>query len=174
MRARQKGLRFEYLAETPLPTYVEIDETRLRQVLLNLLGNALKFTERGQVTLRVRVANLRVANSRGQDSTVRFEISDSGVGIPAEQLERIFQPFERVEAAPCRPRARAGPADCAPVGASDGREVRPKPARPGHDLLVRLPLRPAASPEAAAGPQPADFRPPAGYAAAPQGAGGGR
>jgi CheY-like chemotaxis protein len=63
----------------------------LRQILLNLLGNAVKFTNRGRVTLRVSAVNVS-----GSQQTIRFEIIDTGIGIATEQIEKIFQPFEQV------------------------------------------------------------------------------
>jgi PAS domain S-box-containing protein len=87
MRASQRRLAFRYTAAPNLPAAIRADETRLRQVLLNLLGNAIKFTERGSVSLDVAY----------RDGRLRFQISDTGVGIPAEQLAAIFQPFEQVK-----------------------------------------------------------------------------
>jgi signal transduction histidine kinase/CheY-like chemotaxis protein len=90
VKAQEKGLSFEYEFAPDLPSAIVMDEKRLRQILLNLLGNAVKFTEHGQVTLRVR----RLSET---DATVRlrFEIQDTGVGIGADQLELIFRPFEQ-------------------------------------------------------------------------------
>jgi CheY-like chemotaxis protein len=76
-----------------LPTGIKADEKRLRQVLLNLLGNAVKFTQRGEVTLNVSRRNNQSDNRR---VTQRFEIIDTGVGMPPEQLKKIFLPFEQV------------------------------------------------------------------------------
>jgi len=91
IRAAQSRLRFSYETETELPGVVVADQRKLRQVLLNLLGNAVKFTERGSVCFRV------AANSgEGDDCRLRFQIQDSGVGIAAEDLERIFEPFQQV------------------------------------------------------------------------------
>ncbi len=91
-RAGQKDILFSYKAQEPLPTGIRADETRLRQVLLNLLGNAVKFTERGQVTFRVS----ELMRKQPGRSLLRFEIEDSGVGMTAKQLERAFLPFEQV------------------------------------------------------------------------------
>jgi PAS domain S-box-containing protein len=91
IRAEQKGLAFRLYMAANLPTTVQVDERRLRQVLLNLLGNAVKFSERGEVCLCVQKLRHRIA-----DVTLRFEVQDSGPGIPADQLQTIFNPFEQV------------------------------------------------------------------------------
>lgn len=85
--AKQKGLDFISDIDPNLPAVILGDEKRLRQVLLNLLSNSVKFTDRGQVTLRVRFF---------PPARLRFEVQDSGVGIGADQLETIFEPFEQV------------------------------------------------------------------------------
>ncbi|MBX3057193.1 MAG: response regulator [Anaerolineae bacterium] len=96
-RAEAKGITLAYEALSPLPGIVQADEKRLRQVLLNLLGNAVKFTDQGYVTLRV---SARAANAGMADSCLlTFEIEDTGIGIPPDQLEHIFQPFEQVSKA---------------------------------------------------------------------------
>jgi signal transduction histidine kinase/DNA-binding NarL/FixJ family response regulator len=89
VRARQAGLGFEYAPSPGLPALVEGDERAIRQVLLNLLGNAVKFTESGGVKFRVggETSDGRIA--------LRCEIEDSGVGIAAGELDRLFEPFER-------------------------------------------------------------------------------
>jgi len=93
VKAEEKGLAFKYELSRDLPTAVAIDETRLRQVLLNLLGNAVKFTDSGTVSLRVFPAP-----GGGGDATtqLRFEVADSGIGMSAQQRARLFQPFEQV------------------------------------------------------------------------------
>jgi len=84
------------------------DPTRLRQVLLNLLSNAVKFTEGGTVTLRARRDDGRPMTDDGEDvvvvhlSSVVFEVCDTGIGISAEQLERLFQPFTQADASTTR------------------------------------------------------------------------
>ncbi len=91
VRAEQKGLDFYYEPEANLPISVVADEKRLRQVLINLLGNAIKFTDKGSVTLRVE------QSSADSNSTwLRFWVSDTGVGIAPEQLNPLFQAFEQV------------------------------------------------------------------------------
>jgi signal transduction histidine kinase/CheY-like chemotaxis protein len=89
VRARQAGLQFEY-AQAPEPApHVVGDERALRQVLLNLLGNAVKFTESGGVKFRALCTN------EGPRTFLRCEIEDSGIGIEAGDLDRLFEPFER-------------------------------------------------------------------------------
>ena len=93
-RAEQKSLLFTYTPLGDLPIEVCADETRLRQVLLNLLGNAVKFTTAGQVTFRVR----SLAPPAPGRARVRFEVADTGPGMTPDQLARLFQPFEQVGA----------------------------------------------------------------------------
>jgi signal transduction histidine kinase/DNA-binding response OmpR family regulator len=94
-RAEQKGLAFAYEALTPIPVGVIADDKRLRQILLNLLGNAVKFTDAGRVALRV---SARADTAPPDHVALRFEVEDTGPGIPADQLESIFLPFEQTEA----------------------------------------------------------------------------
>jgi signal transduction histidine kinase/ligand-binding sensor domain-containing protein/DNA-binding response OmpR family regulator len=94
-RAEAKSLLLTYEALSPLPAVVLADETRLRQVLLNLLGNAVKFTERGHVTLTVEALDEVEIEAGEPGVALRFQVEDTGVGIAPEQLERIFQPFEQ-------------------------------------------------------------------------------
>jgi anti-sigma regulatory factor (Ser/Thr protein kinase) len=79
-------------AAEDLPAVVRVDDKRLRQVLLNLLGNAVKFTDSGHVTLRARASDV----SERATARIRFEVADTGIGISSEQLTRIFRPFEQV------------------------------------------------------------------------------
>jgi signal transduction histidine kinase/purine-cytosine permease-like protein/ActR/RegA family two-component response regulator len=85
LQARNKGLTFAYMPSGELPGVVRADERRLRQILLNVLGNAVKFTGRGGVSFGVEYR---------RDMAI-FDIRDSGPGIPPEDLERIFEPFIR-------------------------------------------------------------------------------
>ena len=93
IRAEQKGLAFHYRPDATLPEGVDIDEKRLRQVLINLLGNATKFTDQGAVTLKVSVVG---QDSLAETVRLRFQVEDTGVGIAPDALEAIFKPFERV------------------------------------------------------------------------------
>ncbi|MFP5485803.1 MAG: hybrid sensor histidine kinase/response regulator, partial [Gammaproteobacteria bacterium] len=85
LQAAAKGLAFRFDVQGTLPEVVRADEKRLRQILINLLGNAVKFTAQGTVTLRVRHAR----------EMARIEVEDTGQGLTAEEIERIFEPFAR-------------------------------------------------------------------------------
>jgi signal transduction histidine kinase/CheY-like chemotaxis protein len=93
--AQARGLRWQAVVDPDVPDWVETDAQRLRQVLLNLLGNALKFTEQGGVGLRVSVA-------AGAPPGLRFEVDDTGPGIAAEELPRLFQSFTQLQSGPTR------------------------------------------------------------------------
>ncbi len=106
IRAKQKNISFGFTTEEPLPVGVKTDEKRLRQVLINLLDNAIKFTEEGQVTLTVTPLDQPPSEQPpggapdSQGSTVlrqiRFQVEDTGMGIAAEKLKEIFLPFQQV------------------------------------------------------------------------------
>ena len=99
VKAEQKRLSFRYETPQDLPATVRADEKRLRQVLLNLLGNAIKFTDSGHVVLRVQpvqATEVGASPDPGHMVRVRFEIEDTGIGLSAEQLSKIFRPFEQV------------------------------------------------------------------------------
>ncbi|QSJ15158.1 response regulator [Nostoc sp. UHCC 0702] len=94
VRAEQKGITFIYEPNFQLPRGIYADEKRLRQVLLNLLGNAIKFTDCGSVTFQIHTQALHSQAQLRQ--RLRFEVIDTGVGMSPDQLERIFLPFEQV------------------------------------------------------------------------------
>ena len=102
IKAEQKGLRFEVIKDASLPEHVEGDAHRLRQILLNLLGNAIKFTDHGSVTLRVTGENVETHGcaSYGHEThnraSLRFSIEDTGVGIAPDDLRMLFAPFQQV------------------------------------------------------------------------------
>jgi signal transduction histidine kinase len=91
VKAEQKGIDFIYQPSSRLPDGVISDEKRLRQVLINLLGNAIKFTDDGVVTLRIDVLD-----QSAQAITLLFQVIDTGIGIAPEHLSRLFQAFEQV------------------------------------------------------------------------------
>ncbi|HEY9738412.1 MAG TPA: ATP-binding protein [Trichocoleus sp.] len=95
IRVDQKRLRFVYETVGSLPDGIQADEKRLRQILLNLLSNAIKFTSQGQVTFRVSSSSLPAPDEIAL-YRLRFEISDTGIGIAPDHLEQVFQPFEQV------------------------------------------------------------------------------
>ena len=93
IKAEQKSLQFAYRACPQLPRAIHGDPQRLRQVLLNLLGNAIKFTDRGTVKFTVQL----LGEASGQKTVrIRFQIEDTGIGIARKQLTKIFLPFEQV------------------------------------------------------------------------------
>ncbi len=93
IRADQKGINFVYDSDPQLPEGMFVDEKRLRQVLLNLLGNAIKFTDQGYVKLKVNVVENHANPSAPR---IEFQVEDTGLGIAPEQLDKIFQAFEQV------------------------------------------------------------------------------
>jgi CHASE2 domain-containing sensor protein/CheY-like chemotaxis protein len=117
VRAEQKGIIFREAIAADIPSFIIADEKRLRQVLINLLGNAIKFTDQGSVTFRVNLlpaTQLVAANGQSLNPThaksglliseslvtvngkIRFQIEDTGIGMTDTQLEKIFLPFEQV------------------------------------------------------------------------------
>ena len=92
--AKAKGLELITRFDS-LPATVLADEKRLQQILINLLYNAIKFTNRGKVILRVRVVNNFSTNQGFSQQRVRFEVIDTGVGVSPEEQTKIFQPFEQ-------------------------------------------------------------------------------
>ena len=88
LQAHQKGLRFELEPTLPLPHQVITDGTRLRQILWNLISNAVKFTREGQVTVRVRY---------DEGEILHFEVQDSGIGIPRDEQDKIFAMYYQVK-----------------------------------------------------------------------------
>lgn len=94
IRAEQKGLRFIYEPDPHLPTGVCADEKRLREVLINILSNAVKFTEQGSVTFQIKTVEL--VSPQPSTVTIQFSIEDTGIGIPSDQLDEIFLPFRQV------------------------------------------------------------------------------
>ena len=105
IRAEQKEISFIYQATSDLPIGIHADEKRLRQVLINLLDNAIKFTDVGGVTFKIGLVHqLSLDNHRQQITNnkstknvkIHFQIEDTGIGMSQEQIEKIFLPFEQV------------------------------------------------------------------------------
>jgi len=101
LKAAEKNLELGCVIEVGVPEAIEGDVTRLRQIVVNLLSNAVKFTERGEVILRVEVE--RAAARRDlSDVTLRFSVQDTGIGIPADRMNRLFQSFSQVDSSTTR------------------------------------------------------------------------
>jgi signal transduction histidine kinase/DNA-binding NarL/FixJ family response regulator len=98
IRAKHKGIHFKLELPSDLPNQVYGDERRLRQILLNLLGNAVKFTDQGCITLKVanKSENINSPNGLKNIGYFYFQIADTGIGIALEHLDTIFKPFEQV------------------------------------------------------------------------------
>ena len=91
-RAQEKGLDYRFELDPGVPAFLSFDALRLRQVLLNLIGNAVKFTPKGHVHAKLRAE----ADTSGQ-MMLHFEVEDSGIGIAGDQVGQIFRPFYQVE-----------------------------------------------------------------------------
>jgi PAS domain S-box-containing protein len=96
-RAESKGLELACLLESNVPVHLRGDPGRLRQILVNLVSNAIKFTERGEV-----VVTVSLESETDADALLRFEVKDTGIGIPAEAQARLFQPFSQGDSSTTR------------------------------------------------------------------------
>ncbi|MBE9224850.1 response regulator [Phormidium sp. LEGE 05292] len=101
LKAESKNLQLLFYREPDLPQYVKTDESKLRQILINLLANAIKFTQKGTVILRVKVSEsprqVDLENSI-MKCKILFEVEDTGVGIDPEEVKHLFEPFFQSEA----------------------------------------------------------------------------
>jgi len=97
VRAQEKGIGLEVRFEDQVPEMILSDPTRLRQILLNLLGNAIKFTQVGRVRMTISCEGVE-----GEHPTLAFSINDTGIGMTAEQLARLFQPFMQADTSTTR------------------------------------------------------------------------
>ena len=100
LRAAEKKLKLVFLPEANVPAFVKGDPGRIRQILLNLIGNALKFTDEGEVVVRCR-ADKRTEGDHARDVLV-FEVEDTGIGIPPERMATLFSPFIQADSSTTR------------------------------------------------------------------------
>ncbi|PXW93554.1 hypothetical protein C7444_11965 [Sphaerotilus hippei] len=155
-QARDKGLELAWHVDEQLPAWVQVDAMRLRQILLNLLTNALKFTERGRIDLNVSV--LPAPPGPVQQPVIRFAVADTGIGMDADAVGRLFERFSQADASISR---RFG-------GTGLGLEISRRLARlmggdidvsstPGQGSVFTLwlPVSEARAPAPAPGPVPA-------------------
>ncbi len=108
-KARAAALALTATVDPDVPAIVNSDEARLRQILTNLIGNAIKFTERGGITVRVscaRASDAGEANHR--PLRIFFAVTDTGIGVPRHKLDRLFKPFSQVDVSPERRRSGTG------------------------------------------------------------------
>ena len=91
-KAKEKGLKLLVMRDSEVPQMVNGDPTRLNQVLMNLIGNAIKFTQDGEISL-----SIKVLDQGSQNVTLRFSVSDTGIGIAEEHLNTIFESFTQAE-----------------------------------------------------------------------------
>jgi len=103
LRCRERGLTFKIEYANPIPATITTDPTRLRQILINLLGNAVKFTEHGSVRLVTRYAAKESSPSgTSRSGILEFDVVDTGIGISPEQIVRLFRPFSQADNATAR------------------------------------------------------------------------
>ena len=96
-KAQEKNIEYICLIEENVPNFLKGDPTRLRQIIINLSGNAVKFVEKGEILLRVSFVG-----KKKNRVTLRFEVIDTGIGIPDEQIQRLFKTFSQVDASTTR------------------------------------------------------------------------
>ena len=109
-RAREAALTLESKIEPGVPAIVTGDATRIGQILNNLVGNALKFTDRGRVTINVTCARGEplADGSKRRELRVFFSVADTGIGLPADKIADLFKPFSQIDTSTHRPRAGNG------------------------------------------------------------------
>jgi signal transduction histidine kinase/ActR/RegA family two-component response regulator len=97
VRAKAKNLSLEIEYDGPIPESIQSDPTRLRQILINLTGNAIKFTETGKIRLVVRLLD-----AESDESKIQFDVVDSGIGMTEEQIAKLFKPFQQADSSTTR------------------------------------------------------------------------
>ena len=151
LRAAERGLRLQADIELPRPHWVRGDAARLRQVLHNLVGNAIKFTDQGLVTLRVSAGSA--------PERVRFSVQDTGAGMADEDLVRIFQPFQQAQAGQLADGVGLGLTIAREIAVAMGGDVTAHSQRgQGSTFSFEARLPPVASPVATAAPAEPDTR----------------
>ncbi|MFN8091586.1 MAG: response regulator [Vicinamibacteria bacterium] len=152
LRAHQKGLELACRIAPEVPDRLVGDPRRLRQVVVNLVGNAVKFTERGEVLVEVEL----VPGARDDEVVLAFVVADTGIGVPREEQARIFQAFEQVDASTTRQYGGTGlglSIAAELVARMDGRiTLESEPGRGSRFRFTARFGRPAARPAAAAPP----------------------
>ena len=96
-KANEKGIDLLYIIDGDVPAYIDSDITRLRQILVNLVGNGLKFTEKGEILVKVSMLKLE-----GKDYELRFDIKDTGIGIAQDKIGRLFKAFSQADTSTTR------------------------------------------------------------------------
>jgi PAS domain S-box-containing protein len=138
LRAQEKSLAFDIVYASPVPSMMASDPTRLRQIVLNLVSNAIKFTERGSVRVEVRCEAVDTAAPN-----LVIEVVDTGIGLTAAQMEGLFQPFSQADASTTRRYGGSGLGlgICAPLAvALGGRITVTSEIAQGSTFTLRLPL----------------------------------
>lgn len=149
-RAEMKGLSLEFHDDPAVPAWVASDPERLRQIVVNLLGNAVKFTDRGGVTV-----GLALRECDGTHGTIEISVRDTGPGIAPEDRPRLFQPFSRLEPSGPKEGAGLGLALVSALCRNAGGGVDVESAGPGGSCFrARLRCQLAVAPEPVAEPQP--------------------
>ncbi len=144
-RAEAKSLALAFTASSDLPAWANTDAERLRQIVLNLVGNAVKFTAQGRIDVALRLTSPTAENS----PTLELTVTDTGPGIPAEEREKLFRPFSRLTLAAPHEGAGLGLALSAALCRTFGGTLDVESdGRTGSCFHARLPLRPCAAPAA--------------------------
>ncbi len=139
--AREKGIKLAFTMDEGVPEWLYGDVARLRQILFNLVGNAIKFTEQGEVSVRAALAE----QDNGSRCVVSFTVSDTGIGIPAGRLQDVLEPFTQVDGSFVRSQQGAGLGLAIVkrlVDLLDGEMGITSVEGHGTDVFVRLPMRP--------------------------------
>ena len=153
--AQGKGLELASQVERGVPFYLRGDPFRLSQILNNLVNNAIKFTTRGEVIIHVRLVE-----ETGQNCLLRFEVSDTGIGLNAEQKARLFKPFSQADASTTRKYGGSGLglAICSRLAEMLGGQIGVE-SEPGRGSTFWFTARLVKQPEALGQPNPAFYKP---------------